>query len=422
MINNNDPWWLHAKIYELYIDKFSGNLQGLRARLPYFKELGVNTLHLLPFYPSPMVDQGYDITDYRSVRPELGTLDDLHACITAAHELDLRIVVDFVINHVSDQHPWFLEARASRENPKRNFFLWSDSPNRFTQGINAFTDIKQGNWIWNEPTKDFYYATFYPQQPDLNWDNEEVAHEMFDVVDFLVSLGVDGFRVDAAPHIIKREGTNCKSLPETHAIYKRLRAHLDSSYPGVILLAEAGDSTNGIKQYFGKGDEFHMAYHFPLMNSLWETILLGDYSYITATLKESEGIPPDCQWATFLRNHDDLDVRGLGPDMFYRIIDIIDPKQEYVFNHATTTSVRLATALQGDPQRILDAAKLLYSIPGAPVWYYGDEIGMKNLPRDTNIVDTRVCVRGQFDWGEAERQTADSQSLYSQIRNIVSHS
>jgi maltose alpha-D-glucosyltransferase/alpha-amylase len=420
IMNNDSPWWLDAKIYELYIDKFAGNLQGLSARLPYFKRLGINTLHLLPHYPSPMVDQGYDITDFRGVRPELGTVEDLRRFIEMAHTENIRIILDFVVNHVSDQHPWFLEARSSKDNPKRNFFLWSDTPDRFSGGINAFSDIKQSNWIWNEQTKDFYYATFYPQQPDLNWDNEEVVQEMFGAMDFLVSLGVDGFRIDAAPMITKREGTKCMNLPETHTVFKRMRARLESKHPSVALLAEAWGSVAELKTYFGEGDEFHMVYHFPLMRALWQTLLLGDRSYVDRIVAESADIPTTCQWATFLRNHDDLDVRALGPDMFYRIIDIVDPKQEYVFNHATTTSVRLATAFQGDTKKIIQAFELLYSLPGAPVCYYGDEIGMTNLSRDPKVVDTRVCVRGPLDWSVAEQQMSDPDSLFSKIASTIS--
>lgn len=419
-MNNNGPWWLEAKIYELYIDKFAGNLSGLTSRLPYLKRLGINTLHLLPHYPSPMVDEGYDITDFRGVRPELGTVEDLRHMIEAAHAQGIRIILDFVVNHVSNQHPWFLEARASKENSKRNFFLWSDTTERFKNGINAFTDIKSGNWIWNEPTKDFYYATFYPEQPDVNWDNEEVLREMLSAMDFLVSLGADGFRIDAAAHIVKRDGTDCKSLPETHAVIRRIRAHLERNHPGVILLAEAGAHIPELKQYFGNGDEFHMAYHFPLAHALWQTILLNDRSYIDRIVAESGNIPPTCQWATFLRNHDDFDVRLLGPDMFYRMIDMVDPRQEYIFNHGTTTSVRLATALHDDQEKIREAFKLLYTLPGAPVCYYGDEIGMTNLPRDPKVVDTRVFVRGPFDWARAEQQMADPNSLFSEVSRLIS--
>ena len=416
---NEASWWLTAKIYELYVDKFAGDFQGLIHRLPYLKKLGINTLHILPHYPSPMLDYGYDVMDYRGIRPELGTIDDFKQFTRATHAEGMRVIVDLVLNHTSEQHPWFIEARSSKTNSKRKYYLWSDTPDRFSGGINAFTDIKSSNWIWNEATHDYYYATFYPQQPDLNWDNEEVVTEMYGIIDFLVHLGVDGFRIDAAAHVIKREGTNCKSLPETHKVFKRMRAYLDERHPGVVLLAEAGEPNGGLKQYFGQGDEFHLAYHFPMAAALWQTILFNDSSYIEHMVQDSQEIPPNCRYVTFLRNHDDLDVRVLGPDMFYRIIDIVDPKQEYVFNHATTTSVRLATALQGDTQKIIDAFKLLYSVPGVPVCYYGDEIGMKNLPRDTTVPDTRLAVRGAFDWSEAERQMGDPSSLFTQVSHII---
>ena len=420
--NTDQPWWLTAKIYELYIDKFAGTLQGLTSRLPYFKRLGINTLHILPHYPSPMVDQGYDITDFRGVRQDLGTVEDLRTMIETAHAQGIRIILDFVVNHVSDQHPWFQEARTSKDNPKRNFFLWNDTQEKFREGINAFPDIKSNNWIWNESTKDFYYATFYPQQPDLNWDNEEVMKEMLDAMDFLISLGADGFRIDAAAHIVKRDGTDCKNLPETHMVIKKIRAHLDRNHPGVVLLAEAGAPTHELKNYFGNGDEFHLAYHFPLAGALWQTILFGDRSYVDQVVAESSGIPTNCQWVTFLRNHDDLDVRLLGADMFFRVIDMVDPAHQYTFNHGTTTSVRVATALHGDRIKIIEAFELLYSLPGAPVCYYGDEIGMENLPRDPAVIDTRLFVRGQFDWDEAERQIRDPESLYTEVARIITAS
>ena len=413
------PWWLDAKIYELYVDKFAGTFNGLIERLPYLADLGINTLHILPHYPSPMVDQGYDVSDYRGVRPELGTLDDFRRFTDAAHALGLRIIVDLAVNHTSNKHPWFIEASSSKDNPKRNYYLWSDTPDRFPEGINAFPDIKQSNWIWNEATQDYYYATFYPEQPDVNWDNEEVVREMFDTMEHLIHLGADGFRIDAAAHVIKRDGTSCKSLPETHALFKRMRTYLNEKHPDVVMLAEAGESGRELVRYFGEGDEFHLAYNFPLTCALWGKILFDDQSMFEATSHETGTIPASCQWVTFLRNHDDLDVRMAGEEFFRRVIDAVDPEHRFVFNHVTTTSVRLATALRGDTKNIIDAFKLLYSIPGAPVCYYGDELGAGNLPHDPSVVDTRLFVRGVFDWEEAGRQNNMPGSILSEAREVI---
>ncbi|OGZ17192.1 MAG: hypothetical protein A2494_03190 [Candidatus Lloydbacteria bacterium RIFOXYC12_FULL_46_25] len=408
-----------AKIYELYIDKFAQNIQGLIDHLDHFSRLGVNTLHILPHYPSPMIDAGYDITDFRGVRSDLGSTLDLERLIVAAHEKGLRIILDFVVNHVSSEHPWFQEAQASKENPKRNYFLWSETGEELRGSVNAFPGIKQHNWIRNPKTNDYYYATFYPEQPDLNWDNEEVISAMFDNMDFLAHLGADGFRIDAAPHLIKREGTDSRGLPETHKILKRMRAHLEEKYPGVILLAEAGGNIEETKSYFGNGDEFHMAYHFPLMSALWETLLFNDQTYVDDVMRASGDIPQGCQWATFLRNHDDIELRNLPSETREKMINMLDPKREYLFNNGNTTAVRIATAFSEDKEKILQAFGLLYSLPGAPVCYYGDEIGMKNTPARPDVIDTRFFVRGEFDWADAVNQMNDSNSLFAQIAKII---
>ena len=241
-------WWKSAKIYELYIDKFAGDLKGLTQKLDYFTELGVDCLHLLPHYPSPMVDGGYDVADYRGVRPELGTLDDFKILVEQAHTKNICVIIDFVLNHTSEAHPWFVEARASKHNPKRDYYLWSECGTEFANAINAFPDIKPGNWIYNEQTSDYYFATFYPQQPDLNWNNPQIVQEMLTIIDFWVNLGVDGFRLDAVPHLIKRGDTTCKGLPEVHAILKKIRTHIEARWPEVVLLAEAPEALEDTKK------------------------------------------------------------------------------------------------------------------------------------------------------------------------------
>jgi maltose alpha-D-glucosyltransferase/alpha-amylase len=412
-------WWKEAKIYECYVDKFAGDFKGLTEHANYFSLLGVNCIHILPHYPSPMIDDGYDIMDYRNVRPELGTLDDFRECIKALHARGIRVILDFVLNHTSSEHPWFIEARSSKMNSKRDFFLWSDTGKECADAINAFPDIKSSNWIPNPQTGDHYFATFYPEQPDLNWDNPEVMEEMLGNMDFWVELGVDGFRLDAAPHLIKRDGTNSKGLPETHAILKNIRAHIDQHYPEVILLAEAHQSVAEIKTYFGNGDECHMAYHFCLMEQMLLALKRNDRSGVQKMLDESFDIPETCQWAVFLRNHDEISLATLPDDERTRLVDFLDPKHEYPFKKGLYTSMRLASIFHGDRAKLRTAFELLYSTPGAPVMYYGDEIGMKNLPLMPRIVDSRKYVRGPFLWQEAERQIASPDSLFHDVAALI---
>ncbi len=417
-MNTEIYWWKDAKIYELYIDKFAGNLKGLTERLEYFTLLGINCLHLLPHFPSPMIDDGYDIIDYRGVRAELGTLEDFRELIVQAHARGIRIIIDFVLNHTSNQHPWFREARSSHKNPKRDFYLWRDAARGFEGATNAFPDIKESNWIYNTQTQDYYFATFYPEQPDLNWDNRGVQRAMLAHMDFWAAMGVDGFRLDAAPYLIKREDTASKGLPEAHGILKHIRRHLEKKYPHVILLAEAHQNITLTKEYFGEGDECHMAYHFPLMEVMWLTLVDGDASRVEKMIEDSFDIPVNCQWAVFLRNHDEISLGTLSPEDRARLVDFLDPRSEYLFKKARATSMRIASIFDGNCEKIAQALKLLYSIPGAPIMYYGDEIGMRNLPRVDGILDTRKYVRGVFDWQEAKRQIKDPASLFNQVAEI----
>ena len=419
-MNTDQYWWKKAKIYELYVDKFAGDFRGLTARMDYFTTLGINTLHILPHYPSPMVDDGYDIKDYRNVRSELGTLLDMKQCIAAAKARGIHIILDMVLNHVSVEHPWFVEARSSKNNPKRDFFLWSESGREYELSLNAFPDIKPSNWIANPQTGDHYFATFYPEQPDLNWDNPGVVEAMLDNIDFWADMGVDGFRLDAACFLIKREGTTCKGLPETHAMIKHIRRHLDEQYPrGVILLGEAAQSIEETKAYFGSGDECQMMYHFPLMAEMWLALARGDHSLVKQMVDRSFDIPENCQWGVFLRNHDEIELRFLSsPEVCSSLLAFLDPKREYLFNKGQATAKRIGSIFPHD-EEIRQAFALLYSTPGAPIMYYGDEIGMKNLPVMPGIVDTRKYVRGVFDWAEAEREMRDPRSLFNYLATLT---
>jgi maltose alpha-D-glucosyltransferase/alpha-amylase len=366
-----------------------------------------------------MIDDGYDISDYRSVRPELGTVDDFMRLITEAHARDIKIIVDFVCNHTSYRHPWFEAARSSRENPWRPYYLWSETGTEFKGAANGMPDIKENNWIYNEATQDYYYATYYPEQPDLNWDYPAVFEEMIAIMKFWASMGVDGFRLDAVPHLIKREGTSSKGLPETHALIKRIRARLEEGYPETILVAEAHHELSETKKYFGDGDECHMAYHFILMEEMWSAIRRGDKTKLARIVEESITIPENCQWAIFLRNHDEIALGSLEPEEHQALLDFLDAERRYAFNGGTRTAMRLGSVFKGDRGKILDALSLLYSLPGAPIMYYGDEIGMDNLALDESIRDSRKYVRGAFDWAHAKKQTEDPESLFSAVSKLL---
>jgi len=412
-------WWKSARIYELYVDKFAGDFKSLTMKLGYFEKLGINTLHILPHYPSPMVDGGYDVMDYLNVRPDLGTLEDFDLCIAAAHKKGIRVIVDFVLNHVSEHHPWFIEARRSKDNPKRDFFLWSETNDRYALGWNAPSGFKDSNWIPNEATGDFYYATFYPQQPDLNWDNEEVVQAMLANMDFWADRGVSGFRLDAALALVKRDGVESLGLPETHALIKRIRAHLDAKYKGeIVLLAEAHQGPQQLKAFFGDGDECHLVYHFPMMETLFLALMFGEEERVHEMLAESSGIPENCAWAYFLRNHDEISLATLPLIRRTTLVSLLDPKGEFLFNKGQSTAVRLGNIFP-DEARQREALSLLYSLPGASIIYYGDEIGMKNLPRQDEIFDTRIFVRGPFDWAKAERMVYDKDSLLNHIARFA---
>lgn len=412
-------WWKKAKMYELYIDKFARDLNGLTDKLWYFEELGINTLHILPQYPSPMVDDGYDVSDYRGVRPELGTMKDMERFLREAHTAGIRVIFDLVLNHTSDQHPWFVEARSSKSNPKRDYYLWSDTGTEFPLAKPAMPDVNSSVWTPNPGTNDFYFTKFYPQQPDLNWDNPKVFEEMMDVMYFWAELGVSGFRLDAAPHLIKREGTNCRALPETHAMIKKIRAALEAKYPDVILLAEAHESIEDTKKFFGEGDECHMCYHFNLMEQMWVALQKNDMLEVQKMVDASFDIPENCQWAIFLRNHDEISLATLEPGIRAALVAFLDPDGLFHFKKGEAASVRLAHVYRGNREGMRRAFKLLYSLPGSPIMYYGDEIGMSNLPHEEGVMDSRKYVRGQFDWKRAEEQRNDPTSLFHEVALLI---
>jgi maltose alpha-D-glucosyltransferase/alpha-amylase len=311
---SNDPlWYKDAVFYELNVRAFFdsnadgiGDLPGLTQKLDYLKDLGVDAIWLLPIYPSPLKDDGYDIADYFGIHPDYGSLEDFKTLIKSAHQLGLRVITDLVLNHTSDQHPWFQSARKGPDNPYHDYYVWSDNDQKYAQTRIIFLDTEESNWTWDDRAQQFYWHRFYSHQPDLNFDNPKVREEIIKVANFWLALGVDGFRADAVPYLFEREGTNCENLPETHAYLQELRSFIDQQYPDRILLSEANQWPAEVREYFGDGDEFHMAFHFPLMPRIFMAIRKGDVSPITWVLEKTPPIPDSAQWCTFLRNHDEL--------------------------------------------------------------------------------------------------------------------
>jgi maltose alpha-D-glucosyltransferase / alpha-amylase len=412
-------WYKDAVIYQVHVRSFldssgdgNGDFRGLAQKLDYLQDLGINTLWLMPFFPSPLRDDGYDISDYRTVNPLYGTLDDFKNFLEVAHKRGIRVIIEMVLNHTSDQHPWFQESRSSRSNPRRDWYVWSDTDTKYKGTRIIFLDTELSNWAWDPVSKQYYWHRFFSHQPDLNWDNPAVREEMWDVMKFWLNMGVDAFRLDAVPYLVEREGTNCENLPETHGVIKDLRARLDREYPGRMLLAEANQWPSDLRAYFSTGDEFHMAFHFPLMPRMFMGVKLEDRKPITEILKQTPEIPENCQWCLFLRNHDELTlemVTDLERDYMY---------DEYAKEKAMRLNLgirrRLAPLLDNDRRRIELMNGMLMSMPGTPIIYYGDEIGMGdniNLG-DRNGVRTPMQWDGGWNGGFS---TADPEALYSPL-------
>jgi len=412
-------WYKDAVIYQVHVRAFQdsngdgiGDFRGLAQKLEYLQQLGVNALWLMPFFPSPLRDDGYDISDYYSVHPNYGTLEDFKAFLNVAHQYGIRVIIEMVLNHTSDQHPWFQESRKSVDNPFRDWYVWSDTDARY-QGVRIiFVDTELSNWAWDPVSKSYYWHRFFSHQPDLNFDNPAVREEVWNVMKFWLDMGVDGFRLDAVPYLVEREGTSCENLPETHQIIREIRAKLDQQFPGRMLLAEANQWPADLGPYFGNSDEFHMAFHFPLMPRMFMALKLEDRKPITEILKQTPQIPDTCQWCLFLRNHDELTlemVTDMERDYMY---------DEYARDRSMRINVgirrRLAPLLDNDRRKIELMNGLLMSLPGTPIVYYGDEIGMGDNVRlgDRNGVRTPMQWSGGWNAGFS---TADPESLYSTI-------
>ena len=415
----NNLWYKDAVIYQLHVRTFCdsnadgvGDFVGLTQRLDYLQDLGITAIWLLPFFPSPLRDDGYDIADYTSVHASYGSLEDFKAFLLAAHNRGMRIIIEMVLNHTSDQHPWFKEARSSRDNPKRDWYVWSQTDTRYGGVRIVFGDTETSNWAWDSISKSYYWHRFFSHQPDLNFDNPAVLEALWEVMKFWLDLGVDGFRFDAVPYLVEREGTTCENLPETHAIIRDIRKRLDLAYMGRILLAEANNWPAEILAYFEDGKEFDAAFHFPLMPRMFMSVKLEDRKPIVDILEQMPEIPKDCQWCIFLRNHDELTlemVTDIERDYMY---DEYGVDKKMRINQGIRR--RLAPMMDNDRRRIELLNGLLMSMQGTPIVYYGDEIGMG----DNVYLGDRNGVRTPMQWnGErnAGFSTTDPECLYSPV-------
>ena len=416
----NDPlWYKDAVIYQLHVKAFAdssgdgiGDFIGLVSKLDYIASLGVTAIWLMPFYPSPLRDDGYDISDYTNVHPEYGARRDFRAFVREAHRRGLRVITELVINHTSDQHPWFVESRASADSARHDWYVWSADNQRYADARIIFTDTETSNWAWDPSIQEYYWHRFFSHQPDLNWDNPAVFRAVVRVMRFWLDLGVDGLRLDAVPYLVERDGTSCENLPETHAVLRRLRTALDEKHRGRMMLAEANQWPEDVRPYFGDGDECHMAFHFPLMPRIWIALRKEDRTPIVDIMQRTPEIPATAQWALFLRNHDELTLEM-----------VTDTERDYMYTeYAADTRARinlgirrrLAPLVENSRRRIELLNSLLLSMPGTPVIYYGDEIGMG----DNVYLGDRNGVRTPMQWTSdrnAGFSRADAAALYSPV-------
>jgi maltose alpha-D-glucosyltransferase/alpha-amylase len=411
-----DPLWFKtALFYEIHIRGFfdangdgSGDFRGLIDKLDYLQWLGIDVIWLLPFYRSPLRDGGYDISDFLTIHPDYGVVEDVRAFMEAAHQRGMRVIADLVMNHTSSDHPWFQEARSDPDSPKRDFYVWSDTMHRYEDARIIFVDTETSNWTWDERAGAYYWHRFYSHQPDLNYDNPDVQEAMLEVLRFWLDLGIDGFRLDAVPYLYEREGTKGENLPETHGFLRRVRATIDREYPDRVLLAEANQWPEDVVEYFGDGDECHMCFHFPVMPRMFMAVRREDATPIYEILDRTPGIPDNCQWGLFLRNHDELTLEM-----------VTDEERDYMYaEYAKDPRMklnlgirrRLAPLLDGGRDEIELMHAILFSLPGAPVLYYGDEIAMG----DNVYLGDRDGVRTPMQW-TGDRNGGFSRADFAQL-------
>ncbi len=412
----SDPlWFKRAVFYEIHLRGFSdgnadgsGDFRGLTARLDYLEWLGVDCVWLLPMYASPLKDGGYDISDYYSVHPDYGSIEDVRTFVDTAHQRGIRVIADMVINHTSSAHPWFQESRSSPDSPKRDWYMWSDTDERYRDVRIIFVDSESSNWTWDPVAGAYYWHRFFDHQPDLNYDNPEVQEAMLDVIKFWLDLGLDGLRLDAVPYLFAREGTNCENLPETHSFLKRARAEVEARYPDRVLLAEANQWPADVVEYFGAGDECQMAFHFPVMPRMFMALRREDATPVYETLANTPDIPDSCQWGLFLRNHDELTLEM-----------VTDEEREYMYaEYAKDPRGKINVGIRRRLAPLLDNGRdemelmtaILFSLPGTPILYYGDEIGMG----DNVYLGDRDSVRTPMQW-TGDRNGGFSQADFAQL-------
>ncbi len=403
-MDQNPLWYKNAVFYEVYVRAFQdsnadghGDLKGLTHKLDYIKDLGIDCIWLLPIYPSPLKDDGYDIADYYGVHPDFGSIEDFKKLLDEAHLRGIRVVADLVLNHTSDQHTWFQSARLNRKSPYRDFYVWSDTDQKYQGTRIIFVDTEPSNWTWDEVAEQFFWHRFYSSQPDLNFDNPDVREEMKKIAAFWLDMGIDGFRADAVPYLFEREGTSNENLSETHDYLKELRAFMDEYYPGRILLCEANMWPEDVRPYFGNPDqpgeaEFHMGFHFPIMPRIFMAIRKGDISDMVDILNRTPQIPYSCQWCTFLRNHDELTLEMVTESERQWMWQEYAPDPRMRLNLGIRR--RLAPLLDNDRCKIEVANSLLFTLIGSPIIYYGDEIGMG----DNIWLHDRNGVRTPMQW------------------------
>ena len=413
-VHHDAQWFKTAIFYEALIRGFNdsnhdgtGDIRGLIERLDYIEWLGIDCIWLLPFYNSPLRDGGYDISDFVTVLPEFGNVDDVQTLLDTAHARGIRVIADLVMNHTSDQHPWFQESRHPGSE-KRDWYVWSDTDDRYTEARIIFVDTETSNWTWDHEAQAYFWHRFFSHQPDLNYDNPEVQEAMLDTVRFWLRMGLDGFRMDAVPYLFEREGTNCENLPETHDYLKRVRKVVDDEFPGAILLAEANQWPEDVVEYFGDGDECQMAFHFPVMPRMFMSARREEARPIVEILEGTPSIPDNCQWGIFLRNHDELTLEM-----------VTDEERDYMYSeYAKDPRMkmnvgirrRLAPLLDNDRRLIELFHSLLMSLPGSPVMYYGDEIGMG----DNIYLGDRDGVRTPMQW-TSDRNAGFSRAEFAEL-------
>ncbi len=414
---SDEGWYKRAVFYEIVVRGFfdsnndgTGDLRGLTQKLDYIQWLGVDCIWLLPFYQSPLRDGGYDISDFFTILPEYGDLADAVELVEQAHSRGIRVIADMVVNHTSDQHPWFLESRQDRTNPKADWFVWEDTDHRWSDARIIFTDTEKSNWTWDPQREQYYWHRFFSHQPDLNYDNPDVQEAMLDVVRFWLDIGLDGFRLDAVPYLYERDGTNGENLPETHQYMKRIRKEVDALYPGRVLLAEANQWPADVVDYFGEGegDECHMCFHFPLMPRMFMAVRREQRYPITEILAQTPDIPKHGQWGIFLRNHDELTLEM-----------VTDDERDYMYaEYAKDPRMKVNIGIRRRLMPLVDNNRqlaellhaMLFSMPGSPILYYGDEIGMG----DNIFLGDRDSVRTPMQWSP-DRNAGFSRADFAQL-------